>query len=313
MDPLAPDVFVHGAAARSSLLQDGSDAALRRELRAGRVRREHRGVYVAVRHEFDRLARLRGALLRAGAGAHLSHHTAAELHGLGTLNTDPVTEIHLSVPYRRRPRQAPNLVFHRPAVLDPADRGRLDDLAVTGVDRTLLDLSGLAGEAEEALARVADAIRQRRTTPARLQACLERSLSIRGTRQLAEILADLAPGFESVIEVALARWCKVAGLHVRPQVVVVLPGGRRYRLDFFDDALLLAIEADGAAYHLSVADRERDLRRDEELRSVGIETARFTGRQIRRDELEVVRRLRQVAARRREAVLKLAPGVVLPN
>jgi very-short-patch-repair endonuclease len=303
--------FVHGAASRRSLLQDESDAALRRELRARRVRREYRGVYVDVRHDYDRLARLGSALLRAGAGAHLSHQTAAELHGLGPDSTASVPTIHISVPHRRRPRPAPGLVLHRPAVLSSADQDRLDDLAVTGIERTLLDLSGLAGGTERALALVTDAVRERRTTAELLEACLERSRHIRGTRQLAVILSELAPGFESVIEVTLSGWCLAAGLQARPQVTVVLPGGRRYRLDLFDDALLLAIEADGAAHHLSVADRERDLRRDDELRSVGIETVRFTGRQIQQDSSEVIRRLYLVAEQRRQSRLQLRPGVVL--
>lgn len=303
---------LHGSVTRSDAVSlSGSDAALRREVRAGRMRREHRGVYVDVRHDFDEQTRLAAALLRAGPGAHLSHDTAAILHGLMTAVGE--TPIHVTVPARRRPRSGDGLIVHRATTLHPADRKIVDGLAVTGVERTVLDRCGLISSERDRVAMVAEAMQTGRTTADRLAATVERSRPVRGCDRLTWALHVLDPGFETIIELELAQLCADAGLAVTPQVVVAVAGEFEYRLDLLDEELLLDLEADGALTHLHLAGHERDVIRDEQLRGVGLEVGRFTGHQIVRRRYETRARLKALRSRRQQQLIRLAPRALIKS
>jgi very-short-patch-repair endonuclease len=290
--------MLHGSVSRSEILRrTGSDAALMREVRAGRMRREHRGVYVDVRHDFDLHARWAAALLRAGADAHLSFATAGGSHGLHLEDWTDDPSIHISIPHFRRPRPIPGVVLHRPARLPMADRAIRDGLPVTGFDRTVLDLCGTFESERARIAFVAEVLQNGRTTMSRLQACAARSGGIRGVAGLLRALTELGPGYETVSELDLARICVRAGLQVEPQRTVVVTGGKAYRLDLLDEELLIGVESDGRG-HLSLAVREEDVRRDEALRRTGLAVARFTRRQIRREPRYVFRELAQLREER---------------
>lgn len=304
--------LLHGSIRRSDVQRAaGSDAALRREVRAGRMRREHWGVYVDVRHDFDEHARWAAALLRAGAGAHLSHATAAAVHDLSIEGPTTDGAIHLTVPHERRPRPMPGVVLHRSARLPPADRIRRHDLAVTGVERTVLDICPTFARERDRTAFIAQVLQTGRTTRTRLLACADRSGGVRGARMLVSVLTLLAPGYETEPEFGLARICHRAGLHVQPQRTIVV-GGRSYRLDLLDDGLLIDAEADGSG-HLSVALREEDADRDLVLRAVGLEVIRFTNRRIRQEPRLVRRQLEDLRLRRQglDPPPRLAPQATL--
>ena len=219
--------LLHGSIRRSDARRTaGSDAALRREVRAGRMRREHWGVYVDVRHDFDEHARCAAALLRAGAGAHLSHATAAAIHGLPIEGLTTGNAIHLTVPHERRPRPMSGVVLHRSARLPPPDRIRRNDLAVTGVERTVLDVCPTFARERDRTAFVAQVLQTGRTTRTRLLACADRSGGVRGARMLVRVLTLVAPGYETGPESDLARMCHRAGLHVQPQRTIIVVGVR---------------------------------------------------------------------------------------
>ena len=74
---------------------------VRERLRYGDWQRLHHGVYATFTGRPDREAQLWGALLRAGPVAVLSHHTAAERHGL---LPRPSAAIHVTVAFRPRVR-----------------------------------------------------------------------------------------------------------------------------------------------------------------------------------------------------------------
>src|SRR4051812_30385779 len=275
------------------------------------MRREHHGVYVEVRHDYDEHARMASALLRAGAGAHLSHDTAAVVHGL--LPTVEGMPVHITVPARRRPRSGNGVVIHRSTTLHPVDRRVLDGLDITSVERTVIDRCALLRSERERLAWVAEIMQSGRSTTDRLSAAIERSRPVRGCDRLAWVLNVLDPGFETVIELELAQLATDAGLEVVPQVVVSVPEEFEYRLDLLDEELLLDLEADGAVSHLHLAGHERDVIRDGRLRGVGLDVGRFTGHRILRRKNETHSRLRALRIRREQQLIRLAPKALITS
>ena len=57
-------------------------------------------------------------------------------------------------------------------------------------------------------------------------------------------------------------------------------GGRLYVLDAACDEVKLAVEMDGAAYHGSRVQREKDIERDAQLATAGWQTLRFGHRRM---------------------------------
>lgn len=83
---------------------------------------------------------------------------------------------------------------------------------------------------------------------------------------------------------------------------VRLPSGTVY-LDIAFEDLKVAVELDGAAWHGSREQRERDVRRDSELAAVGWLVLRVTHRRLH-SEPEVVRAEVLAAVRTRRAQLQ---------
>ena len=107
-----------GVVTRDQALAGGLTAdAIRARLRSGRWQLLHRAVYLTYSGPVPRTAQRWAAVLRAGQGAALSHHTAAELHGLLDHRPDAV---HVSVPATRRVTAIPGVVVHRSRDLDAA-------------------------------------------------------------------------------------------------------------------------------------------------------------------------------------------------
>ena len=103
----------------------------------------------------------------------------------------------------------------------------------------------------------------------------KRTISVRRRRP--------APTF---IEVLMAAALRRAGLGYHAQFPVQRTGRnahRRYFLDFALPAAMIAIEADGAAYHSTKAQKLKDARRQAELESQGWTVLRFTGSEIVKD------------------------------
>ena len=72
-----------GVVSRQQALDAGfTDKAIEWRLRSGAWRRLHRRVYATFTGDLSRDARLWAAVLRVGAGAVLSHETAAEIQHL---------------------------------------------------------------------------------------------------------------------------------------------------------------------------------------------------------------------------------------
>src|SRR5262245_52401335 len=102
--------FQRGVICRSQVLDAGlSTELIKYRLERGRWQRLHRGVYATFNGSVDRQTKLWAAVLRAGAGAALSHQTAAELDGL----TDkPTPSIHITIPATRRATAIGGVIVH---------------------------------------------------------------------------------------------------------------------------------------------------------------------------------------------------------
>jgi hypothetical protein len=167
---------------------------------AGRWRRVVRGVYSLTTGPLTRLAVLWVALLRLGAGAVLSHETAAELWGLA----GPSTPVHVTVPIDRPRRSLPGALVHRSSRIAEA-RHPARQPPRTTVEETVVDLTQTAPDLDTAAAWMASAVGARLTTPLRIAEALGRRTRVRWRRYLACILRDIAIGCHSLLELLYLR------------------------------------------------------------------------------------------------------------
>jgi very-short-patch-repair endonuclease len=258
--------------------------------RSGTVQRLHPRTYAL---GDGRLTRWRAALAYLGPGAALSHSTALCVWGL---YDQPAEEpVHVSVPARvHRRHGGDGLIVHRRVALDPVGR---HGLPVTRLERSVVDSWPLV---EAALRRepVIAAVSGRRTTVPRIREALAAAPRLKDRRTLCTVLDLLEAGCHSPLEM----W---GLLHVfddptlRRQVPIRLSElGRTVYLDVYAEGERVDFELDGARWHASRDDRERDLRRDAALAARGILVVRYTHRRLT-TEPEVVRReIREILAAR---------------
>lgn len=131
----------HGVISFHQVLHRGAGPDLvRRRVQSGHWRRLAPSVYCigAAPRTFQQ--RCMVAVLSAGAGALLSHRTAARLWGIWPRRTVP---IEVSIP-RKRNHQRRGVVVHTSRDLDRAQATTIDGIAVTGLARSLLDLGAVA-------------------------------------------------------------------------------------------------------------------------------------------------------------------------
>jgi hypothetical protein len=261
-----------GVVSRKQLLSAGlTQAAVDWQLNRDRWRSLHTGVYALFTGDPSREAILWAAVLRAGPGALLSHHTAAELHGLVD---QPGRLVHVTVPATRRVRPAPGLLIHtslraeyarHPSLLPPRTR----------IEETVLDLVELAGTFDDACGWVTRACGRRRTTEQRLAEAMTLRAKARWRDALTPLLTDPAGGVHSVLEFRYYRDVERAhGLPAAVRQARVVSGRRtRYR-DVLYDTYLLVVELDGQLAHRN-EDRWRDIRRDNAAAAVGCTTLRY--------------------------------------
>lgn len=126
-------------------------------------------VYITFSGPLPSRSRLWAAVLYAGKDATISHASAGFLWRL----TREPPFIHVSVPYDRDADDQPGLRVHRSRTLRPEDSHPRFAPRRTTVERTVLDLLAEQATATGALALVADAIRDRLTTPEKVRVALD--------------------------------------------------------------------------------------------------------------------------------------------
>jgi hypothetical protein len=195
----------HGRVTRTQLIAAGLDAdRIKRWIAAGRLRRVHHGVY-AVGHEAPSThAHYMAAVLASGAGAVLSHRSAAHLLRL-IAGPPPRPEVTIPV---TAGRTRPGVVVHR-STFHPLDVSTLDGIPITTVPRILLDLAPTTAPAQ--LTRLChEAWVRHECGRDQVEACIARNPTKKGATKLRRALgSDVTL---SVLEDAFLELLRAYGL-----------------------------------------------------------------------------------------------------
>jgi len=285
-----------GVASRRELLRLVPEHVLDRAVRAGRVDRVLPHVYANAR-EVD-AALLRRAALRYVNGRGALSHTSAL--ALWQLPVPTAQAVHVMVPAGVQHPSTPALRVHRRTAFDLSRDGRSrDGLPVTTLEAAVVDSWPLLPGAH-ARAPAIVAVRERRTTAARLVAAVGPHPNLKGRASLLHLLDLLAAGCESELE--LHGHERVFNHRSLPHALCqyrVRLGARTVYLDRAYLEEMVAVELDGSEHHRAPQDRERDMRRDSALATRGWLVLRFSSRRLREDPRGVRRELLTVLRRRR--------------
>lgn len=260
IDKAAPDRAIariaerqHGVITFRQLIDVGVPrSGVLRRVRSGRLHRIFRGVFAVGHPRLTREGRWLAAVLACGAGAVLSHRSAAALWGVRPQSSGPM---EITVPATGGRAKRPGLLIHRSTCLDPSATMRTQGIPVTTPARTISDL--------------------RRILPAdQLDAAIRRAEVLR-------LDIGAQAGFEpdnarSEIERTVLRLCRKHHLPMPEVNACVGP----YWVDFLWRDRGLVIETDGYRHHGTRSAFEADRQRDVQLRLMGLTCLRFTHRQI---------------------------------
>lgn len=261
---------------------------IERLISAGRWRRLTSGVYYLQSGDPPWLAYAWAGVLIGGPEARLSGEAASYLHGLRD----------------RAPKRIQVLI---PEHVRRADRGpwqfrreragvRLRSVGLpprTPLEDTVLDLC--AGRSEhELIDVVTTAIQSRRTSAQIIVMRLEMCCGTGGQRLLRAVLADVAEGAESPLELAYLRGVERA--HRLPRGRRQVRHERQVRDVVYEEYAVVA-ELDGRLGHEGVG-RFRDMERDNLAAVTGLWTLRFGWHDVRGDPCRVAGMVSSVLRRR---------------
>lgn len=267
--------------------------AIKRRLRAGRLHRIHRGVYLVGHTAAPPGATEMAAVLSCGAGSVISHRSAARLWGLPFLASWRLP-VEVTVA-GRDPGRKRNIRIYRVGTLDSRDAGIVSGIPVTSPARTLVDLAALlpasALECVVAEAHVLELVRG-----ADLLAQLKRSRGRRGVAMLRHLLSlENGPAVKrSEAERRMVRLIRAAAFP-EPEVNARF---QHVEVDFLWRRHRVALEVDGFRYHFHARAFERDRERDAALVASGFVVLRITWRQLLRNPEVVIARIAAALALR---------------
>ncbi|HCT77359.1 MAG TPA: hypothetical protein DGG94_20555 [Micromonosporaceae bacterium] len=263
---------------------------LRNAVRGGLLTSLFPNVYV----ETERLgSKDRQHLLYRAALRYLDHQGAiSHLTALAVWQLReplPNEPVHVTVSSTVRLRAAKGIIAHHYRDFGPGRYVNHGGFAVTSASVALVDSwpllpitsrVGVAIKAFEARLATADQVREH----------LSRLPKLTGGPGLRTIADLIASGCRSPLEIwgALQVFIGPEFAKLRRQEAVTV-SGRLFYLDLYAEEEKVAFELDGAAWHGSQAQRERDIRRDAALATLGILVVRYSYRRLRW-EPELVRR-----------------------
>jgi very-short-patch-repair endonuclease len=254
-----------------------------RRLEARWMQHMHRGVYLIGAAPPTEMARARAAVFACGAGAVVSHRSAAELFGL---LPETGGEVDVTV-VGRNPGLHSGIRLHRPRAIARHDVTSVRRIPVTSIPRTIADLAATErpNHVESAFQ---EALYRKIVTERQLAAIIEREPRRRGAWVIRALLGDPRMT-RSKKERALLRLIDAAQLP-RPLTNVRVHG---YLLDAFWPNANLAVEFDGWDGHGHRLAFEHNRKRDQVLLAHGIRTMRVTGRHFEDEPVAVAARIAQ--------------------
>jgi hypothetical protein len=251
--------------------------------RVGRLRRVHRGVYAVGHERLTWEGRCMAAVL-ASRPAVASHLSAGWLWGL--LRYQPGT-IHVTAPAPHRAKRP--FVVHS-ADLPCRDRHVRENIPVTSLARTLLDLAAMLSPAqlERAVERAEELGRFDLVALEDVLARAGHHPGVANLRRAVAIYRDQDPAFvRSKLEGRFRGLVRKAGLPA-PAMNLNVAG---YEVDAYWEAERFVVELDVYETHGSHAAFERDRLRQEDLKLKGIEMIRVTGPRLAREPERVMERV----------------------
>jgi hypothetical protein len=250
-------------------------------------------------------APLWAAQLWAGKNAVISHHSAAALWGLSDFSREAV---ELSGTKSLTP--PPGIDFHHVRGLPKADLARTKGLAITTIERTLLDLIGAVtpeGFTERLFERALDeAINHQRTKPELLRGCLKRNRK-RGRENL-KLFSDLVAirekygATKSPLESDFAHFIRVSGFP-EPMRSFFVTNRHAFiaEVDFAWAERKLCVQVHSASFHTQRKTWETDQLVENQLQAEGWRVLKVTHRMIENDAPALLSLVRAELDRRRAA------------
>jgi hypothetical protein len=183
--------------------------------------------------------------------------------------------IRLEIPHERRVRRQTGIVLTRCRDLDGRVSGSRQP-PIVRLEVAVLTVASRRTRPEDANALVLDSCRQRRTTPQRLLAELDRLPRLPRRAALSQVLRDAADGAESFLELIYLRKVERAhGLPTAVRQVRVADGHRTWYRDVEYEDYGLIVELDGRTGHEEAGSRWRDMSRDNAALIAAKPTLRF--------------------------------------
>jgi very-short-patch-repair endonuclease len=248
------------------------EGAIRNRALRGQLIRLHRGVYAVGHSQLTPLGWRWAAVLACGGPglAGLSHRSAAAVWDLLP------SPARFDVSTLANARSTAKIRVHRG--LQPQDVTTIDDLPLTTVARTLVDLTAtLTPHQTERVVHRAEHLRLLDMHSLGEQLARAQGRPTRRLRAALKTLESSEPNItRTVLEERVLELVLDAQLP-RPEVNAMVGEDE---VDFLWRAERLIVEADGAATHLTAEAFEEDRRRDAVHSMMGFRTLRFTWRQV---------------------------------
>ncbi len=278
-----------GVVSHAQLLEAGlTQAGIQHRVAAGWLHRVHRGVFAVGHPGLTDRGVWAAAVLRGGEGAALSHRSAAALWGIWRDGDMPA----ITAPGMDR-RGTAFIEVHANRIR-PGDTMLVDNIRVTKVARTLLDLAEVL-TLDQLVQAIDHATNARHLRPTLMSSMIKQSRGRRGLKPLKQALLITRPQdvlTRSELERRALRLIAKAGVPI-PEVNVRLHG---YEVDLLWRDQRLAVELDGREHHDTDTGLERDTRRAGNLQAHGWTVLRFTWRQVVNDPDWVIHVVRSRAA-----------------
>jgi very-short-patch-repair endonuclease len=261
----------HGIVNRKQVREAGlSRREIERRIEAGWFVRQYDGVYAVGHTALTYHSCLIAAVYASGDEALASHRAAGKLWGI-LRGSQP---IEITAPRSREPKQG--FILHRSRLIHEEDRALIDNIPVTSLARTLVDLADVLPEE-----RLANAVNEAEMKGlfdlSPVERVLERLPGRKGRHKLTRVLAayrPVQPVFRSRNERFVHDLCREHGLPT-PRVNTWV---HSQEVDFYWPEAGLALEFDGGAVHRTTKAFYEDRERDRALAARGIHVVRATDR-----------------------------------